>query len=67
MGTRVRVWHAGDEVWYAGRIGAYTRTRGHQVRYDAVEGEDDMVLWLAYPGRSDIDTHSKVSVQHVCY
>ena len=53
--TGGRAGDGGDEsegvAWR--RIGAYTRTRGHQVRYDAVEGEDDMVLWHMHHALAD--------------
>ena len=45
IGTRLRVWFPDDNAWYVGTVSASTRGRGTQVKYDQVEGEDDLVKW----------------------
>jgi hypothetical protein len=41
VGKRVRVLWADDDAWYSGVVTSYSSRRGHCVRYDPVEGEDD--------------------------
>ena len=34
IGSRVRVWWAGNDQWFAGKIVSITETRGHRIQYD---------------------------------
>ena len=45
VGARIRVWWDADEAWFSGTVTQVTRSRGHLIKYDAVEGEDDLVQW----------------------
>ena len=44
-GRRVRVWWPLDGAFYTGTITAFSSRRGHQVKYDHVQGEADLTEW----------------------
>ena len=45
IGSRVSVWWADDDVWYAGTVRSCSRTRGVCVVFDKQEGEDDCTMY----------------------
>jgi hypothetical protein len=45
IGSRVSVWWADDDAWYAGTVKSCSRTRGVCVVYDHQEGEDDCTMY----------------------
>ena len=45
IGSRVSVWWADDDAWYAGTVKGCSRTRGVCVVFDKQEGEDDCTMY----------------------
>lgn len=45
IGSRVSVWWADDNAWYAGTVKSCSRTRGVCVVFDKQEGEDDCTMY----------------------
>lgn len=42
---RVRVFWPDDRAWFTGVVTSYSSKRGHCVKFDKVEGEDDCVRY----------------------
>ena len=42
VGTRLEIWREGEMTWDAGTVRGFSRSRGHQVVFDPLPGEDDL-------------------------
>ena len=46
VGKRIRVHWPDDDCWYSGLVTSHSSRRGYFVRYDPVEGEDNVREWV---------------------